>query len=86
MILMFNLIIENVIYASIINDYKVFDQDQIANQFNKFFGSVGHTMAGIIPSNNTCNYIEYLTENINYTFNFQPVNSCQIQKNIQYGK
>ena len=67
----------------IINDYKVFDQDQIANQFNKFFGSVGHTMAGIIPSNNTCNYIEYLTENINSTFNFQPVNSCQIKKTVQ---
>ena len=55
------------------NDEKYCEDDEIANAFNKYFSSVGKTVAESLPSVSNDAHTHYLPRSISNSFFFSPV-------------
>ena len=67
----------------VLNQAKIDNSDEIANRFNSYFATTGHTLAASIASYQNCSFKEYLKTNINSAFNFEFVTEVHIRKIIQ---
>ena len=61
---------------------KITDQKEVAEEFNKFFGTIGKKLADEISSDGLPQVDDYLGEKPKSKFNFQATNSARIKKNM----
>ena len=64
----------------IINNKTITNPAEVANEFNKYFVSIGQTLSRNVQSNRSCD--EYLVENTNCQLIFNPVNEEMVAKII----
>ena len=64
----------------IINNKTITNPAEVANEFNKYFVSIGQTLSRNVQSNRS--YDEYLVENTNCQLIFNPVNEEMVAKII----
>ena len=64
----------------IINNKTITNPAEVANEFNKYFVSIGQMLSRNVQSNRS--YDEYLVENINCQLIFNPVNEEMVAKII----
>ena len=66
----------------LVNNQKLSNQEQIANNFNKFFANIGHMLASNIRTNNLPLFSSFLGNPLQENFTFTLVQSPEIQKII----
>ena len=67
----------------LINDQKITNENEIANNFNKFFTDIGPALSKNIKAPSSKSYRSFLLDKIAFSFDFTPVSGKEIQTIIQ---